>query len=64
MAEAIAISLSAKLGVVLSRSTALGISRLFGVRSDIAAAKHDLEPKFHRYAIRRYGYGYGDTAIR
>jgi hypothetical protein len=33
MAEAIAISLSAKLAVALSRSAALGIPRLFGVRS-------------------------------
>jgi len=24
----------------------------------------DWKPKYHRYAIRRYGYGYGDTAIR
>ncbi|XP_062230843.1 disease resistance protein RPM1-like [Phragmites australis] len=57
MAEAIAISLSAKLGVVLSRSAALGISRLLGVRSDIAAAKQDLDllRAFLHFADSRYG---------
>ncbi|PUZ72058.1 hypothetical protein GQ55_2G362800 [Panicum hallii var. hallii] len=43
MAEAIAISLSAKLAVALSRSAALGLSPLFGVRSEIAAAARDLD---------------------
>ncbi|KAG2633342.1 hypothetical protein PVAP13_2NG278700 [Panicum virgatum] len=50
MAEAIAISLSTKLAVALtklvvalSRSAALGLSRLWGVRSKIAAAAQDLD---------------------
>ncbi|KAJ1270567.1 hypothetical protein BS78_06G062000 [Paspalum vaginatum] len=43
MAEAIAISLSAKLAVALSRTAAVGLSLLFGVRSDIAAAAQDLD---------------------
>ncbi|OEL29530.1 Disease resistance protein RPM1 [Dichanthelium oligosanthes] len=43
MAEAIAISLSAKLAMVLSRSAAFGLWPLFGVRSDIAAAARDLD---------------------
>ncbi|KAL6639425.1 hypothetical protein ACP70R_023155 [Stipagrostis hirtigluma subsp. patula] len=43
MAEAIAISLSAKLAFVLSRSAAVGVSPLFGVRSDIATAARDLD---------------------
>ncbi|CAD6256197.1 unnamed protein product [Miscanthus lutarioriparius] len=57
MAEAIAISLSGKLAVALSRSAALGISRLIGVRSDIAAAKGDLDllRTFLRFADSRRG---------
>ncbi|CAN6165998.1 unnamed protein product [Urochloa humidicola] len=43
MAEAIAISLSAKLAVALSRSAALGLSRLLGVRSEIASAARDVD---------------------
>ncbi|CAL5072710.1 unnamed protein product [Urochloa decumbens] len=43
MAEAIAISLSAKLAVALSRSAALGLSPLLGVQSEIAAAARDLD---------------------
>jgi disease resistance protein RPM1 len=57
MAEAIAISLSAKLAVALSRSAALGIPRLFGVRSDVAAAMQDLDllRAFLRFADSRRG---------
>ncbi|CAL5090125.1 unnamed protein product [Urochloa decumbens] len=43
MAEAIAISLSAKLAVALSRSAALGLSRVLGVRSEIASAARELD---------------------
>ncbi|KAL6611331.1 hypothetical protein ACP70R_039259 [Stipagrostis hirtigluma subsp. patula] len=43
MAEAIAISLSAKLAFVLSRSAAVGLTPLFGVRSDIATTARDLD---------------------
>lgn len=57
MAEAIAISVSSKLAVILSRSAVLGISRLVGVRSDIAAAQGELEflRSFLRFADSRRG---------
>ncbi|RLM85532.1 disease resistance protein RPM1-like [Panicum miliaceum] len=57
MAEAIAISLSAKLAVALSRSAALGLSPLFGVRSEIAAAARDLDllRAFLRFADSHHG---------
>ncbi|KAL6657199.1 hypothetical protein ACP70R_004979 [Stipagrostis hirtigluma subsp. patula] len=56
MAEAFAISLSAKLTVALSRTAALGLSRLFGVRSDVAAANQDLVllRAFLRFADSRH----------
>lgn len=43
MAEAIAISISAKLVVALSGSASLSLSSLFAVRSDISAAVQDLD---------------------
>ncbi|XP_062189925.1 disease resistance protein RPM1-like [Phragmites australis] len=57
MAENIAISLSAKLGVALSRSAANGLSALFGVRSDIATASQDLVllRTFLRFADSHHG---------
>ncbi|RLM84819.1 disease resistance protein RPM1-like [Panicum miliaceum] len=57
MAEAIAISLSTKLAVALSRSAALGLSRLWGVRSEIAAAVQDLDllRAFLRFADSHHG---------
>ncbi|TVT98437.1 hypothetical protein EJB05_12968, partial [Eragrostis curvula] len=55
MAEAIAISLSAKLAVALSRSAAVNLSPLFGVRSDVAATAQDLDilRAFLRFADSR-----------
>ncbi|WVZ62307.1 hypothetical protein U9M48_012071 [Paspalum notatum var. saurae] len=66
MAEAIAISISAKLGVALSRSAALGISGFFGVRSDIAAAIQDLDllRAFLRFADYRRGTGAADHVAK
>ncbi|CAN6205382.1 unnamed protein product [Urochloa humidicola] len=57
MAEAIAISLSAKLAVALSRSAALGLSPLLGVQSEIAAAARDLDllRAFLRFADSHHG---------
>ncbi|RLN36123.1 disease resistance protein RPM1-like [Panicum miliaceum] len=57
MAEAVAISLSTKLAVALSRSAALGLSRLWGVRSEIAAAAQDLDllRAFLRFADSHHG---------
>ncbi|CAL4934521.1 unnamed protein product [Urochloa decumbens] len=57
MAEAIAISLLEKLSEALSSSAALRISRLFSVRSDIAAAQRemDLLRAFLRFADSRHG---------
>ncbi|CAN6203585.1 unnamed protein product [Urochloa humidicola] len=59
MAEAIAISLSEKLSEALSSSAAIRISRLFCVRSDIAAAQRELDllRAFLRFADSRRGSG-------
>lgn len=43
MAEAIAISLSAKLAVVLSHGATVGLAPLLGIGSEISAAARDLD---------------------
>ncbi|TVU39550.1 hypothetical protein EJB05_12975, partial [Eragrostis curvula] len=57
MAEAIAISLSAKLALALSRSAAGSLSPLFSIRSNIAATTQDLDllRTFLRFADSRQG---------
>ncbi|CAL5090147.1 unnamed protein product [Urochloa decumbens] len=57
MSEAMVISLSAKLAMVLSRSAASGLSPLFGIRSDIDAAAQDLDilRAFLRFADSSHG---------
>lgn len=58
-AEAIAISLSAKFAMVLTRSAAGSLSPIFGVRSDIAATAQELQllGAFLRFADSRQGTG-------
>nr|CAB3449560.1 unnamed protein product [Digitaria exilis] len=65
MAEAIAISLSEKLGEALSSSAALRISHLFSLRSDIAAAQRELDllRAFLRFADSRRGRDADDHVV-